>query len=185
MIGKTVSHYKILEKLGEGGMGVVYKAEDTKLDRMVALKFLSSHLSQDGESRIRFTREAKAAAKLDHSNIVPVHEVGEFQGRPFFAMAYIEGKSLRETIKEGKLTVSEAIDLTMQICEGLNEAHSMGVVHRDIKPGNIFIDSKNKARLLDFGLATVTGENKLTKTGSTLGTVGYMSPEKGRGEKTQ
>jgi len=184
VIGKTVSHYNILEKLGEGGMGVVYKAEDTRLDRMVALKFLSAHLCQDEESRIRFTREAKAAAKLDHSNIVPVYEVGEFQGRPFFAMAYIEGKSLRDVIKEGKLTISGAIDLTMQICEGLNEAHTTGVVHRDIKPGNIFIDRKNKARLLDFGLATVTGENKLTKTGSTLGTVGYMSPEQVRGEKT-
>jgi serine/threonine protein kinase len=113
---------------------------------------------------------------------VPVYEVGEFQGRPFFAMAYIEGKSLQELIKEGKLRVAEAIDLTMQICEGLSEAHNTGVVHRDIKPGNIIIDRKNKARLLDFGLATVTGEKKLTKTGSTLGTVGYMSPEQVKGE---
>lgn len=183
MIGQTISHYRILEKLGEGGMGVVYIAEDTKLDRKVALKFLPSHLCQDEASRTRFTREAKAAAKLDHSNIVPVYEVGEFQGCPFFAMAYIEGKSLREAIKEGKLTVSEAIELTIQICEGLNEAHNMGVVHRDIKPGNIIIDRKNKARLLDFGLATVMGEKKLTKTGSTLGTVGYMSPEQVKGEK--
>jgi serine/threonine-protein kinase len=183
VIGKTISHYTIISKLGEGGMGVVYKAEDTKLDRTVALKFLPSHLCQDEASRTRFTREAKAAAKLDHSNIVPVYEVGEFQGRPFFAMAHIEGKSLREVIKEGKLTVSEAIDLTMQICDGLNEAHNTGVVHRDIKPGNVIIDRKNKARLLDFGLATVTGEKKLTMTGSTLGTVGYMSPEQVKGEK--
>jgi len=182
--GTQVGHYKIISKIGAGGMGEVYLAEDTKLDRKVALKFLPSHLCQDDASRDRFTREAKAAAKLDHPNIVPVHEVSEFQGRPFFAMAHIEGKSLREVIKEGKLTVSEAVNLTMQICEGPNEAHTAGVVHRDIKPGNIIIDRKSKARLLDFGLATVTGEKKLTKTGSTLGTVGYTSPEQVQGEKT-
>jgi TolB-like protein/predicted Ser/Thr protein kinase/Flp pilus assembly protein TadD len=181
--GTRVSHYKIISKIGAGGMGEVYLAEDSQLDRKVALKFLPSHLCQDEASRARFTREAKAAAKLDHPNIVPVYEVGEFQGRPFFAMAHIEGKSLREVIKEGKLTVSEAIDLTMQICEGLNEAHTAGVVHRDIKPGNIIIDKKSKPRLLDFGLATVSGEEKLTKTGSTLGTVGYMSPEQIDGTK--
>jgi len=181
--GTIISHYKIISKIGAGGMGEVYLAEDTKLDRKVALKFLPSHLCLDEASRERFTREAKAAAKLDHSNIVPVYEVGEFQGRPFFAMAQIEGKSLREVIKEGKLTVSEAINLTMQICEGLDEAHTAGIVHRDIKPGNIILDRKNRARLVDFGLATVTGEKKLTKTGSTLGTVGYMSPELVKGDK--
>jgi len=181
--GTMVSHYCIAEKIGAGGMGEVYLAEDTKLDRKVALKFLPSHLCQDDASRARFTREAKATAKLDHPNIVPVHEVGEFQGRPFFAMAHIEGESLREVIKEGKLTVSEAVNLTMQICEGLHEAHTAGVVHRDIKPSNIIIDRKHKARLFDFGLATVTGEEKLTKVGSTLGTVYYMSPEQARGEE--
>ncbi|MEE9442986.1 MAG: protein kinase [candidate division Zixibacteria bacterium] len=181
--GTMVSHYRMVEKIGAGGMGEVYLAEDTKLDRKVALKFLPTHLCQDEASRARFTREAKAAAKLDHPNIVPVYEVGEFQGRPFFAMAHIEGKSLREVIKEGKLTVSEAVNLTLQICEGLNEAHTAGVVHRDIKPSNIIIDRKNKPRLLDFGLATVTGEEKLTKIGSTLGTVGYMSPEQARGDE--
>ena len=175
--GTRVAHYEIISKIGAGGMGEVYLAEDSQLDYKVALKFLSVHLSQDETSRARFTREAKAAAKLDHPNIVPVHELGEFQGRPFFAMTYIEGQSLREVIKQGKLTVSGAIDLCMQICEGLNEAHTAGVVHRDIKPGNIIIDTKNKPRILDFGLATVSGEEKLTKTGSTLGTVGYMSPE--------
>jgi len=181
--GTTVGHYQIIEKIGAGGMGEVYLAQDTELDRKVALKFLPSYLCQDEASRARFTREAKAAAKLDHPNIVPVYEVSEFQGRPLFAMAHIEGKSLREVIKEGKLTVSEAVNLTMQICEGLNEAHEAGVVHRDVKPSNIIIDRKNKARLLDFGLATVTGESKLTKTGSTLGTVHYMSPEQARGNE--
>ena len=175
--GTRVAHYQIISKIGAGGMGEVYLADDTKLDRRVALKFLSFHLSQDQISRARFTREAKAAAKLDHPNIVPVHEVGEYQSRPFFAMAHIKGQSLRDVIKQGKLTVSGAIDYCMQICEGLNEAHSAGIVHRDIKPGNIIIDTKNKPRILDFGLATLSGEEKLTKTGSTLGTVGYMSPE--------
>ncbi len=175
--GTRVAHYQIISKIGAGGMGEVYLADDTKLDRKVALKFLSFHLSQDQTSRSRFTREAKAAAKLDHPNIVPVHEVGEHQGRPFFAMAHIEGQSLREVIKQGKLSVQGAIDHCIQICEGLNEAHNAGIVHRDIKPGNIIIDTKDKPRILDFGLATLSGEEKLTKTGSTLGTVGYMSPE--------
>lgn len=175
--GTKVSHYKIISKIGVGGMGEVYLAEDTQLDRKVALKFLPFHLSRDGAARARFTREAKAAAKLDHPNIVPVYEVGEFQGRPFFAMAHIKGKSLREVIKEGRLSIEEAIEFTRQICEGLQKAHESGVVHRDIKPGNIIIDVDNKARILDFGLATVAGEDKLTRTGSTLGTVGYMSPE--------
>ncbi|MBU8933336.1 MAG: protein kinase [candidate division Zixibacteria bacterium] len=182
--GTTVAHYRIVEKIGAGGMGEVYLAEDTKLKREVALKLLSPHLCQDEECRERFKREAQAAAKLDHPNIVPVFEVGVFKGRPFFAMAHIEGQSLGEVIKEGKLTVSEAINLTMQICEGLHKAHESGVVHRDIKPANIIIDKENRPRLLDFGLATVTGAKKLTKTGSTMGTLGYMSPEQIQGEKT-
>ncbi|UCC45558.1 MAG: serine/threonine protein kinase, partial [Candidatus Zixiibacteriota bacterium] len=136
-VGTEVSQYKILSKIGAGGMGEVWLAEDPQLDRKVALKFLPPHLSQDEASRARFTREARAAAKLDHPNIVPVYEVGEFQGRPYFAMAHIEGYSLRDVIKKGKLDTSEAVDLTMQICEGLHKAHESGVVHRDIKPGNI------------------------------------------------
>jgi len=178
-----VGHYRIIEKIGAGGMGEVFLAEDTRLDRKVALKFLPPHLSQDDAARARFTREAKAAAKLDHPNIVQVFEVGEFQGRPFFAMAHIEGKSLKDVIKEGRLSIDETIDLTRQICEGLHTAHESGVVHRDIKPGNIIIDRDNKARILDFGLATVAGEDKLTRTGSTLGTVGYMSPEQIEGKR--
>jgi serine/threonine protein kinase/Flp pilus assembly protein TadD len=181
--GTTVSHYRIAEKIGAGGMGEVYLAEDTKLKRQVALKFLPAHLAVDDDMRTRFTREAQAAAKLDHPNIVPVHEVSDFQSRPFIAMAHIEGKPLRDVMKKGKLSLSESVDLTMQICEGLNEAHNAGVVHRDIKPGNIIIDAKGRARILDFGLATVSGEDKLTKTGSTLGTVGYMAPEQIVGKK--
>ncbi len=181
--GTKVSHYKIISKIGAGGMGEVYLAKDTQLGRQVAIKFLPSHLSQDEAARARFTREAKAAAKLDHPNVVQVFEVGEFQDRPFFAMAHIEGKSLRDVIKDGKLSVGEAIEITKQICEGLHKAHESGIVHRDIKPGNIIIDEDNKARILDFGLATVVGEDKLTRTGSTLGTVGYMSPEQIEGKQ--
>jgi TolB-like protein/lipoprotein NlpI/predicted Ser/Thr protein kinase len=175
--GTEVGHYRIIEKIGAGGMGEVYLAEDTQLDRTAALKFLPPHLCQDEECRERFKREAQAAAKLDHPNIVSVYEVGEFQGRPFFAMAHVEGKSLREVIKLGKLTIQDAVKCTMQILEGLHKAHESGVVHRDIKPGNIIIDAENRPRIVDFGLAIVSGKDKLTKTGSTLGTVGYMSPE--------
>ena len=175
--GTMVAHYRIVEKIGAGGMGEVYLAEDTKLNRRIALKFMPSHLASDKDLRIRFTREAQAAAKLDHPNIIPVHEVGEYEGRPYIAMAHIEGRSLRDLIKHGKLSISEAVALTMQICDGLQKAHEAGIVHRDIKPGNIIIDNAGRARILDFGLATVTGDDKLTKTGSTLGTVGYMAPE--------
>ena len=181
--GTSVLHYKILEKIGAGGMGEVYLALDTKLNRKVALKFLPPHLCRDDDCRKRFTREAQAAAKLDHPNIVPVYEVGEFMERPFFAMAHIEGRSLREIIKGGKLSIPDAVGFTMQICEGLHKAHESGVVHRDIKPSNIIIDAENRARIVDFGLATVSGEEKLTKTGSTLGTVGYMSPEQVEGKQ--
>jgi serine/threonine protein kinase/tetratricopeptide (TPR) repeat protein len=180
--GTQVDHYKIISKIGAGGMGEVYLAEDTDLDRKVALKFLPMHLCRDDDCRARFTREAKAAAKLDHPNIVPVYEVGEFQNRPFYAMAHIEGNPLRDVIKQGKLSVSETIQFTMQILEGLHKAHESGVVHRDVKPGNIIIDNENRPRILDFGLATVFGEDKLTKTGSTIGTVGYMSPEQIEGK---
>jgi serine/threonine-protein kinase len=181
--GTKVSHYTIISKIGAGGMGEVYLAVDNKLSRNVALKFLPNHLCQNEDARSRFMREAKAVAKLDHPNVVPIHEVDEFQSRPFFALAYIEGKSLKEVIREGKLTVEQCVDFTMQICEGLHLAHESGVVHRDVKPGNIVIDRDNKARILDFGLATISGEEKLTKTGSTLGTVGYMSPEQITGKE--
>jgi serine/threonine protein kinase/tetratricopeptide (TPR) repeat protein len=181
-VGTRVSHYRIISKIGAGGMGEVYLAEDTELHREVALKFLPLHLCQDEDCRRRFKREAQAAAKLDHPNIVPVYEVGEFSGRPYFVMAHIEGRSLYEVIKDDKLSISDAVGYTIQICEGLHKAHASGVVHRDIKPGNIIIDRENRARIVDFGLATVSGQDKLTKTGSTLGTVGYMSPEQIEGK---
>ncbi|UCG12672.1 MAG: serine/threonine protein kinase, partial [Deltaproteobacteria bacterium] len=180
----AVGHYRIVEKIGAGGMGEVYLAEDTKLKRQVALKFIPHHYAGDKDLRERFTREARAAAKLDHPNIIPVYEVGKYQNRPFIVMAHIEGLSLREVIKEGKLGIDDAIDHTKQILEGLHKAHEAGVVHRDIKPGNIIIDKDNRARLVDFGLAMVAGEKQLTKTGSTLGTIGYMSPEQVQGETT-
>ncbi|HUV29534.1 MAG TPA: protein kinase [Acidobacteriota bacterium] len=175
--GTKVLHYRIVEKIGAGGMGEVYLAEDTDLERNVALKFMPAHAASNADMRARFTREARAVAALNHPNIVTIHEVGEFNGRPFFAMEHVPGEALRTVIKQGRLSTNEAIRLAMQICEGLHEAHSAGVVHRDIKPANIIIDTKDRARILDFGLAMVSGEDRLTKTGSTLGTVGYMSPE--------
>jgi serine/threonine protein kinase/tetratricopeptide (TPR) repeat protein len=181
--GTIISHYKIISKIGAGGMGEVYLAEDNELNRKVALKFLPQHLCQDENCRARFKREAQAAAALKHANIITIHEVSESQGRPFIVMEYIEGKSLRDIIKEGKLTINKAINLTMQICAGLNDAHETGIVHRDIKPSNILLDKNNQPIILDFGLATIKGAAKITKTGSTLGTMGYLSPEQARGEK--
>ncbi len=181
--GASVSHYKIIEKIGAGGMGEVYLAEDTKLDRAVALKFLPPHLCQDEEHRKRFKREAQAAAKLNHPNIVTIHDVGEYKGRPFFAMEHVEGQSASDFIKSAECDSVRVIDLAIQICEGLQEAHRTGIIHRDIKPSNILIGESGRAKLVDFGLATVVGTNKLTKTGSTLGTIGYMSPEQVRGEE--
>jgi serine/threonine protein kinase len=181
--GTIVSHYRIAEKIGAGGMGEVYLAEDTELDRKVALKFLPPHLCQDEDCRKRFKREAQAAAKLSHPNIVTIHEVGEHQTRPYFVMEHIEGRSLRD-VKTEELDIDRIIGIAVQLCDGLHSAHAAGVIHRDIKPSNIIIDSSGRPRLLDFGLATVKGSEHLTKTGSTLGTVGYMSPEQIEGEPT-
>ena len=161
----------------------MYLAEDTELNRQVALKFLPSHLCQDEDCRKRFKREAQAAAKLDHPNIIQVFEVSEYQNRPFFAMQHIEGQSLREYISGKELTIEKILELGIQICEGLNAAHDKGVIHRDIKPSNILIDSYGRARIVDFGLASVVGTDQLTKTGSTLGTIGYMSPEQVQGKE--
>jgi len=178
-----IGHYRIIEKIGAGGMGEVYLAEDTKLDRNVALKFLPLQLCHDPECRARFTREAQAAAKLDHPNIVAVHEVGEYQGRPFFSMQHVEGQSLKEVLTGKALPLDRILEIGIQICEGLQAAHEKGITHRDIKPSNILIDSHGRARIVDFGLASVLGTDHLTKTGSTLGTIGYMSPEQVRGDK--
>jgi len=187
MIGKTVSHYKILEKLGEGGMGVVYKAEDTKLKRTVALKFLPPELMHDVEAKERFIHEAQAVSALDHSNICTIYEVGETptEGREqsFIAMAYYDGETLRDRISRGPFKVEAAVDITIQVAEGLKEAHDKDIVHRDIKSANIMVTTKGQVKILDFGLARLTGRTKLTKTGTTLGTAAYMSPEQTRGEK--
>jgi serine/threonine protein kinase/Flp pilus assembly protein TadD len=179
--GTLVSHYRMVKKIGAGGMGEVYLAEDTELDRKVALKFLPTHLCQDGDCRKRFKREAQAAAKLSHPNIIHVYEVSEYQGRPFFAMEHVEGRSLRDVNAE-ELDIDRIIGMAIQLCDGLNTAHAAGVTHRDIKPSNIIIDSSGRPKLLDFGLATVKGGERLTRTGSTLGTVGYMSPEQAEGK---
>ena len=181
MIGRTISHYKITEKLGEGGMGVVYKAEDTKLDRTVALKFLAAHLLNDEEAKARFLREAKAAAGLDHPNICTVYEVGEAEGKTFLSMAFIKGEALEAHIERGPLPLKDALEIGRQIAEGLEAAHEEGVVHRDIKPANIMVDAKGRATIMDFGLAHLTEASRLTKTDQTMGTVAYMSPEQAQG----
>jgi serine/threonine protein kinase/cytochrome c-type biogenesis protein CcmH/NrfG len=183
MIGNTISHYKILEKLGEGGMGVVYKAEDIKLERIVALKFLPPHLSNQEEEKKRFIHEAKAASALEHSNICTIHEIDETNdGQLFIVMSYLEGKTLKERINVSPLKVEEAIGITIQAAEGLKQAHEKGIVHRDIKPANIMITTDDTVKIMDFGLAKLGGKTKLTQMGTTLGTFSYMSPEQSRGE---
>jgi eukaryotic-like serine/threonine-protein kinase len=184
VIGKTVSHYRILEKLGEGGMGVVYKAEDTKLDRTVALKFLPSELTRDPEAKERFVQEAKAASALDHPNICNVHEIGETEDEQIFiAMACYEGETLRKKIERGAMALHEAIRVAIQVAEGLAKAQARGIVHRDIKPANVIVTDDGVAKILDFGLAKLAGQARLTRTSSTLGTVAYMSPEQARGDE--
>ena len=182
MIGQTISHYKILSKLGEGGMGVVYKAEDTRLGRIVALKFLAAHLVSNADDRKRFFREARAAAALSHPNICTVYEIGESEGRTFISMAYLEGRELADEIGEGPLEVQRVLDLSVQYADGLAEAHSKGIVHRDIKPANLFVTSTGRGVILDFGLAQLAStDSRLTREGTTLGTVHYMSPEQTTG----
>jgi len=181
--GTMVSHYRILEKIGAGGMGEVFLAEDTKLKRQVALKFLPAHLITNDEVKSRFQREAQAVAKLNHPNIVTVHDVNEYNGRPYFVMEHVNGQPLHHFAHDEPLQIDQIIEYAIQICQGLGEAHRAGIVHRDIKAHNIVIDNSGRARLLDFGLAVVEGDDKLTKTGSTLGTVSYMSPEQVSGRE--
>jgi serine/threonine protein kinase/tetratricopeptide (TPR) repeat protein len=182
MLGKTISHYRIFDKLGEGGMGVVYKAEDTKLGRSVALKFLPPELTRDTEARKRFAQEARAASALDHPNICTIHEIDETaEGQLFIAMAFYEGESLKAKIERGPLKLDEALDIAAQIAQGLAKAHEQGIVHRDIKPANILVTKDGLVKIVDFGLAKLAGA-KVTKTGTTLGTARYMSPEQARGE---
>jgi TolB-like protein/Tfp pilus assembly protein PilF len=183
MIGTTISHYKIVEKLGGGGMGVVYKAEDTKLRRIVALKFLSPDLARDEQAKTRFVHEAQAASALRHPNICTIHDIDETaDNRLFIVMDFYEGKTLKEMIESGPLPIDKAIDVAIQVAQGLAKAHESGVVHRDIKPANILIGQDGIARIVDFGLAKLSGQTMLTKAGSTLGTEAYMSPEQARGE---
>ena len=176
MVGKTDSHFKIIEKIGAGGMGEVYLAEDTRLDRKVALKFLPAHFTSDPESLARFEREAKATATLSHPNIITIYEISEHENQTFIAMEYVEGESLRERMAK-ELSLNEILDLIFQIGTGLAKAHQADVVHRDIKPENIMIDKDGRVRILDFGLAKLKGATKLTQEASTLGTMNYMSPE--------
>jgi serine/threonine protein kinase/Tfp pilus assembly protein PilF len=182
MIGKTFSHYKILEKLGEGGMGEVYLAEDRKLDRKVAIKLLPPYLTKDKEHVERFEREAKAAAALNHPNIVTIYEIAEVDSQTFIVMEYVDGQSLRTKIENSFSGLDEILDITNQICDGLSEAHKADIVHRDIKPENILIDKNGRVKILDFGLAKLKGVSKLTKETSTLGTIHYMSPEQVQGK---
>ncbi len=179
MIGQSILHYKILEKLGEGGMGVVYKAQDTKLDRYVALKFLPAHATVNAETKARFTQEAKAAAALNHPNICTIHGVEEADGNLFIIMEYIDGGTLRDKVPYQK--VDDAVTVAIQIGEALHEAHSKGIVHRDVKADNIMLTSKGQIKVMDFGLAKLKGSLKLTRTSSTVGTLAYMAPEQIQG----
>ena len=183
MIGKTISHYKILEKLGEGGMGVVYKAEDTKLDRIVALKFLPKHLISDSAEKERFVQEAKAASALNHHNITTIHEIDEFEDQMFIVMEYCEGETLKRMPEKEPLSIKKVLDIGIQVCEGLAAAHEKGIVHRDIKSDNIMLAPRGQIKIMDFGLAKIKGAMKLTMDGSTLGTLAYMSPEQVQGEE--
>jgi len=180
MIGEIVSHYQILEKLGEGGMGVVYKAHDTKLDRIVALKFLPSHLTRSDTDKARFLQEAKAAAALNHPNVCTIHEIHDEGENLFIVMEYVEGKTLRDIVHDNLpkvLNIGEIVDIAIQTAEALKIAHRKGIVHRDIKSDNIMFTEAGQVKIMDFGLAKLRGSLKMTKTSSTVGTLAYMSPE--------
>ena len=182
--GQTISHYKIIEKLGQGGMGVVYKAMDTKLERPVALKFLAAHAIEDPEHKARFIREAKAAARLDHQNICPIYEIDEADGQTFLSMAYLAGQTLKDKIVQRPLKLDEALDIAIQTAQGLKVAHQKEIVHRDIKPANLMLTEEGQVKIMDFGLAQLADRSRLTKTATILGTPAYMSPEQAQRQPT-
>jgi formylglycine-generating enzyme required for sulfatase activity len=182
LVGQTISHYRVLEKLGGGGMGVVYKATDLRLNRFVALKFLSPHLTRDADAKERFVHEAQAASALDHPNICTIHEIDETaDGELFLTLAYYEGETLKHRIERGPLAIDEAMDIVTQVAQALARAHESGIIHRDIKPANLMLPKDGPVKIVDFGLAKLVGHSDLTKTGTTVGTVAYMSPEQIRG----
>src|SRR6478672_248672 len=197
MVGKTLTHYRIVAALGRGGMGAVYKAEDTRLGRTVALKFVPESMATDRLAIERFQREARAVSALNHPNICTLHDIDECDGQPFLVMEYLEGEDLRARIQKGPLGLEELTDLSVQIAEALDAAHSRGIVHRDIKPANIFITTRGQIKIMDFGLAKLAASGSATDTGGsqaptaamdqltspgvTIGTVAYMSPEQARG----
>jgi serine/threonine protein kinase/tetratricopeptide (TPR) repeat protein len=183
LAGELISHYRIIEAVGQGGMGVVYKAEDTKLKRTVALKFLPPELTRDAEAKERLIHEAQAASSLQHNNICAVHDIDETpEGQLFIVMDFYEGETLKERIRRGPLKIDDAIDIAIRVAGGLVKAHQNGIIHRDIKPANVMITTDGVAKILDFGLAKLSGRSMLTRTGSTLGTAAYMSPEQARGD---